>query len=209
MPKQSRIQPETASQTVGPFVHIGLHPESSGIRSRSHTYGNKLASDNALGKRIQVSGYVIDGAGEHVTDALIEFWQADSLGRYPHPADPMAEECDPELVAFGRAVTDPENGQWSVSSIKPGSIPFGEGRQMAPHINLAIFARGINFHLCSRIYFDDEEKANAEDPVLQRISSNNRRDTLIATQETMLESVAHYRFDIVLQGRDETVFFDI
>ena len=110
---------ETSSQTVGPFVHIGLYPAVSGIVARSRTYGNQLATTHAYGQRIRVEGQIIDGNGETVRDALLEFWQADGHGRYAHPADPQAESADVGLSGFGRSVTDPDTGTWTLESIKP------------------------------------------------------------------------------------------
>ena len=200
---------ETSSQTVGPFVHIGLYPAVSGIVARSRTYGNQLATTHAYGQRIRVEGQIIDGNGETVRDALLEFWQADGHGRYAHPADPQAESADVGLSGFGRSVTDPDTGTWTLESIKPGAVRDLNQRPMAPHINLALFARGLNIHLHSRIYFDDEVKANALDPVLQQCVPALRRQTLIARRKENTQDPCVYQFDMVLQGKNETVFFDL
>jgi protocatechuate 3,4-dioxygenase alpha subunit len=200
---------ETSSQTVGPFVHIGLYPAVSGILARSRTYGNQLATTQAYGQRVRVEGQIIDGNGETVRDALLEFWQADGHGHYAHPADPQAESADVGLSGFGRSVTDPDTGIWTLESIKPGAVRDLNQRPMAPHINLALFARGLNIHLHSRIYFDDEVKANALDPVLQQCVPAPRRPTLIARRKETTQGPCVYRFDMVLQGKNETVFFDL
>jgi len=200
---------ETSSQTVGPFVHIGLYPAVSGILARSHTYGNQLATTHAYGQRIRLEGQIIDGNGETVRDALLEFWQADGHGRYAHPADPQAKSADVGLSGFGRSVTDPDTGTWTLESIKPGAVRDLNQRPMAPHINLALFARGLNIHLHSRIYFDDEVKANALDPVLQQCVPAPRRQTLIARRKETTQDPCVYQFDMVLQGKNETVFFDL
>jgi len=200
---------ETSSQTVGPFVHIGLYPAVSGILARSHTYGNQLATTHAYGQRIRLEGQIIDGNGETVRDALLEFWQADGHGRYAHPADPQAKSADVGLSGFGRSVTDPDTGTWTLESIKPGAVKDLNQRPMAPHINLALFARGLNIHLHSRIYFDDEVKANALDPVLQQCVPAPRRQTLIARRKETTQDPCVYQFDMVLQGKNETVFFDL
>jgi protocatechuate 3,4-dioxygenase alpha subunit len=200
---------ETSSQTVGPFVHIGLYPAVSGILARSRTYGNQLATTHAYGQRIRLEGQIIDGNGETVRDALLEFWQADGHGRYAHPADPQAKSADVGLSGFGRSVTDPDTGTWTLESIKPGAVRDLNQRPMAPHINLALFARGLNIHLHSRIYFDDEVKANALDPVLQQCVPAPRRQTLIARRKETTQDPCVYQFDMVLQGKNETVFFDL
>ena len=200
---------ETSSQTVGPFVHIGLYPAVSGIVARSRTYGNQLATTHAYGQRIRVEGQIIDRNSETVRDALLEFWQADGHGRYAHPADPQAESADVGLSGFGRSVTDPDTGTWTLESIKPGAVRDLNQRPMAPHINLALFARGLNIHLHSRIYFDDEVKANALDPVLQQCVPALRRQTLIARRKENTQDPCVYQFDMVLQWKNETVFFDL
>ena len=200
---------ETSSQTVGPFVHIGLYPAVSGIVARSRTYGNQLATTHAYGQRIRVEGQIIDGNSETVRDALLEFWQADGHGRYAHPADPQAESADVGLSGFGRSVTDPDTGTWTLESIKPGAVRDLNQRPMAPHINLALFARGLNIHLHSRIYFDDEVQENALDSVLQHCVPAPRRQTLIARRKENTQDPCVYQFDMVLQGKNETVFFDL
>ena len=200
---------ETSSQTVGPFVHIGLYPAVSGIVARSRPYGNQLATTHTYGQRIRVEGQIIDGNGETVRDALLEFWQADGHGRYAHPADPQAESADVGLSGFGRSVTDPDTGTWTLESIKPGTVTDLSQQPMAPHINLALFARGLNIHLHSRIYFDDEVEANAVDPVLQHCVPAPRRQTLIACRQETTQEPSVYRYDMVLQGKNETVFFDL
>ena len=85
------------------------------------------------------------------------------------------------------------------------------GRRMAPHINVWIVARGINLGLNTRIYFSDEAEANANDAVLNLIEWEQRRQTLVAERlDRRLDSgAAVYRFDIRLQGENETVFFDV
>jgi protocatechuate 3,4-dioxygenase alpha subunit len=140
---------------------------------------------------------------------LLEFWQADGHGRYAHPADPQAKSADVGLSGFGRSVTDPDTGTWTLESIKPGAVKDLNQRPMAPHINLALFARGLNIHLHSRIYFDDEVKANALDPVLQQCVPAPRRQTLIARRKETTQDPCVYQFDMVLQGKNETVFFDL
>jgi protocatechuate 3,4-dioxygenase alpha subunit len=182
---------ETPSQTAGPFVHIGTLPEIAGLRAGPMPRNN-LAGEGTLGKRIRIRGTVIDGAGEPVKDAMIETWQADANGRYGGNA----------FLGWGRAATDFETGEYRFETVKPGPTPFHDGRPQAPHISFTIFARGINVHLQTRMYFPDEAAANAADPVLQLAGERNA--TLIAR----LEEDGGYRFDIRLQGEGETVFFD-
>ena len=200
---------ETASQTAGPYVHIGLAPEAAGFEIFERGFGHVLAGPATRGERIRIEGTVIDGSGTLVRDALIELWQANAEGRYNHPGDRQAgKSIDPDFRGWGRASTDFETGLFAFETIKPGPVLQRDGRAAAPHANLWIVARGINAGLHTRLYFDDEREANERDPVLNLIEWESRRHTLLARRE---QRGAHtvYRFDIRLQGDGETVFFDI
>ena len=199
---------ETASQTAGPYVHIGLAPGAAGFKTFDQELGTDIAGPNARGERIRVEGLVIDGTGSPVRDVLIEIWQANAAGIYPHPADPRASEVETGFRGWGRVISDFDTGLWAFDTVKPGLVPGRNGRSMAPHLNLWIVARGINIGLSTRMYFGDEAEANAKDPVLNLIEHADRRPTLIASRETR-DGKPVYRFDIRLQGEGETVFLDI
>jgi protocatechuate 3,4-dioxygenase alpha subunit len=199
---------ETASQTAGPYVHIGLAPRQAGFDIFERDFSNVLTSPETRGERIRIEGRVIDGSGTPLRDALIEIWQANAAGRYSHPADRQEKPLDDSFRGWGRGCSDFETGVYSFETIKPGAVEGRSGREMAPHVNFWIAARGINTGLNTRMYFSDEEAANANDPVLKLIEWEARRKTLIAQREERSGDVV-YRFDIRLQGPDETVFFDI
>lgn len=199
---------ESASQTAGPYVHIGLAPKQAGFDIFERNFSNVIAGPQTKGERITVEGRVIDGSGTPVRDVLIELWQANAGGRYNHPADRQDKPLDPEFRGWGRACSDFKTGVWTFETIKPGRVSGRAGRAMAPHLNLWIVARGINLGLNTRMYFSDEAEANAADPVLNLIEWELRRNTLIAEREAR-GSTTVYRFDIHLQGPQETVFFDI
>jgi protocatechuate 3,4-dioxygenase alpha subunit len=199
---------ETASQTAGPYVHIGLAPRQAGFDIFEQDFSNVLAGPDTRGERIRVEGRVIDGSGSLVRDVLLEIWQANAAGRYNHPADRQDKDLDKNFRGWGRACSDFNSGLYTFETIKPGAVTGRQGREMAPHINFWIVARGINTGLNTRMYFSDEEQANAKDPVLNLIEWEVRRKTLIARREVSDGQVV-YRFDINLQGPDETVFFDI
>ena len=196
---------ETPSQTAGPYVHIGLAPGAAGFDIYRQELGWDIAGPNAAGERIRVEGVVIDGTGSPIKDVLLEVWQANADGTYAHPEGGEAEDG---FRGWGRVITDFETGEWGFDTIKPGRVMGRDGQPMAPHINLWIVARGINLGLNTRMYFDDEEAANAEDPVINLIEWERRRATLIA-RRTDRDGQIVYRFDIRVQGQDETVFFDI
>ena len=199
---------ETPSQTGGPYVHIGLLPQQANIEVFENNFNNQLVQEKTLGERIRLEGQVFDGLGLPLRDVLIEIWQADANGVYPSAADIQGKVVDPNFLGWGRTGADFETGFWSFNTIKPGAVPGRKGTIQAPHIALIIFARGINIGLNTRVYFEDEAEANAQDPVLKGIEWAPRRQTLIAKREERDGEVV-YRFDIRVQGEDETVFLDI
>lgn len=201
--------PETSSQTAGPYVHIGLIPREAGFDIFETALGATLLTPETEGVRIRIEGRILDGTGALVRDAVVEIWQADAHGRYPHPADHAEGRRDATFRGWGRTGTDFETGLWAFETIKPGPVAARAGQgKMAPHVSLWIVARGINIGLSTRLYFEDEPEANAEDPVLRLIDPPSRRATLIARRE-MRDPTPCYVLDIRLQGEDETVFFDI
>jgi len=199
---------ETASQTAGPYVHIGLIPGMAGFDIFEKNFTNILAGPNTKGERITLEGRVLDGTGTPLRDVLLEIWQADAAGRYNHPADRSPGVIDEDFRGWGRAGSDFETGLIAFETIKPGATVDKTGRKCAPHVNVWIVARGINIGLNTRIYFSDEDAANAADPVLNLIEQPVRRSTLIARRSERAGKVV-YDFTINLQGPDETVFFDV
>jgi protocatechuate 3,4-dioxygenase, alpha subunit len=189
---------QTPSQTVGPYFAYGLSPDQYGYQQNLISIaGSQMAAGDVEGERIRVEGRVFDGAGNPISDALIEVWQADSLGRYAHPADPRGSNNT--FKGFGRCGTgtDAQKRFW-FDTIKPGKV----GDDQAPHLNVIVSMRGMLLHAFTRVYFPDEP-ANATDKVLRAVPVE-RRGTLVATRE----GGNVYRFDIHMQGENETVFFD-
>ncbi len=191
---------QTPSQTVGPYFTMRLSGEGE----------NVLTTPETRGERVRIEGRVLDGDRNHIEDALLELWQADSSGCYRHPADDRSDVSpDPAFFGFGRCSSDFNTGAYSFLTIKPGPVPHPDGGLQAPHISLTIQARGMLNPTFTRIYFADEPAANAADPVLQSVPQA-RLQTLIAQRVDGPDlSVPTYRFDIRYQGDDETVFFDV
>lgn len=181
---------ETPSQTAGPYVHIGTVPTAAGIAMRQN---EKLDAIEAPGERIVVEILVLDGSGAPVKDAMVELWQADAGGRVG------------EHGLWARAAADFGSGELSFHTVMPGALEWRDGRMQAPHLSLLIFARGINIHLHTRMYFPEKETENAADPLLNRIEQAHRRQTLAAEKKRD----GLYRFVIRLQGDRETVFLDM
>lgn len=180
--------PLTPSQTVGPYLSIGLRWED----------GPYVVAPGTAGA-VWLRGRVLDGNGEVVPDALVETWQADAEGRFDHPDDPRGASGS-GFRGFGRSETT--DGEYAVLTLKPGRVPHPSGGMQAPHVDVSVFARGLLDRLVTRLYFADEPDANAQDPVLAGLPDDAARRTLLA-----LPSDDGYRLDIVLQGSDETVFF--
>ncbi len=181
----------TPFSTVGPFFKLLVRERPEGT--------DVLTDEETRGQRITIEGTVIDGAGRPIDDALIEIWQADAAGRYAHPMD--ARGADAGFCGFGRAATGPP-GTFTFHTIKPGAVPGLDGGLQAPHILVAVMARGIMSRCWTRMSFDDEP-ANGEDGILQRVPAA-RRHTLTARST----GNSRYQFDIIVQGENETVFFD-
>jgi protocatechuate 3,4-dioxygenase, alpha subunit len=207
----------TPSQTVGPFLAIGLPwPD-----------GPEVVPPGTPGA-ITIAGRVTDGAGEPVPDALVETWQADPDGAFAHPESPRPDTTGPDTTGpdttgpdttgpgssgpgstgfrgFGRCPTDAD-GRYEILTLRPGRVPAVGGGLQAPHLDVSVFARGLLDRVVTRIYLADEDEANAADPVLAAIPDAGRRATLIAQPDGAAD---RFRFDIRLQGKGETVFFDV
>ncbi|HEV7466686.1 MAG TPA: protocatechuate 3,4-dioxygenase subunit alpha [Candidatus Dormibacteraeota bacterium] len=183
--------PETPSQTVGPFFAVAL-PWAGGA---------EVVPPGTPGA-VRIRGRVLDGTGEPVADALVETWQADPGGGFDHPDDPRG----PAAAGFGgfSQCATGAGGEFGILTVKPGPLPAPGGGLEAPHLDVSVFARGLLARLVTRIYFPDEAGANAADPVLRGIADPAARATLVAVAEP-----GGLRFDIHLQGSDETVFFEL
>ena len=184
----------TPSQTIGPFHAVLM------------TLGSNELVPQASPGAITIAGTVYDGAGAIVPDALLEIWQANADGIYAHPEDPrwQANGSTDAFAGFGRCATRPD-GSYSFLTLKPGRVPGADERMQAPHIVMNVFARGLLNRLVTRIYFEDEPAANASDPLLTSIETPAIRQTMVAR----LESPSNYRFDIRLQGENETAFLAV
>ncbi len=200
--QQSKPDGVTPSQTVGPYFAYGL--TSNGKYDWNDAFGNNLITPDTSGERIRIEGRVFDGDGAVVPDCMLEIWQADAQGRFSDPRDKRALPNSSFRDSAASAPTRKVATRSTPSSREQVADP--DGKPQAPHIVLAIFARGMLLHNYSRIYFDGEA-ANAADPVLALVPAD-RRATLIATRQPGTGS-AVYRFDIHLQGDKETVFFDV
>jgi protocatechuate 3,4-dioxygenase alpha subunit len=181
----------SGSQTVGPYLHIGLN----WLTTRD------IAGKGIAGERVAIQGRLIDGNGNGVNDGLVEIWQANAVGKYAHPEDRQRKLLEKGWRGFGRIPTDAK-GAFSFRTVKPGRVPGPGGALQAPHLVVAVFMRGLLKHLATRIYFPDEAAANAEDPVLKLVPPARRATLIPRKKGKVLE------WNIVLQGKGETVFFD-
>jgi protocatechuate 3,4-dioxygenase alpha subunit len=182
----------TTSQTVGPFFSIGLTRLSKA----------DLIGAGVSGEKITIAGRVLDGEGKPVPDALLEIWQANCHGKYAHPEDTQNKPLEVGFQGYGRVSVD-ENGRFLFTTVKPGAVPGPDGKTQAPHIAVSVFARGLQLRLVTRIYFP-EETSNSDDYVLNLVETA-RRGTLIARKAAVAGA---FEWNVILQGADETVFFD-
>lgn len=188
----------TASQTIGPFFREAMQRPA----------WSDLARDGAQGKPVRIEGVVLDGDRAAVSDALLEVWQSNAAGHFAHPEDQRTGLHDPHFRGFGRACTDP-GGRYRFGTVVPGSVPAADGTPQAPHLNVSIFARGLLKRLVTRIYFADHADQHARDALLNAITDETVRRTLIAPRMGDVGGITTYRFDIVLQGDGETVFLAV
>jgi protocatechuate 3,4-dioxygenase, alpha subunit len=182
----------TPSQTVGPFFAIGLPWERG-----------PLAVAEDVPGALRIEGTVYDGAGVPVPDSLIETWQADAEGCFADLRGHGGPSALAGFRGFARCASEAGDGSYAIRTVKPGPLPGPGGATQAPHIDVSVFARGMLQRCVTRLYFADEPAANAVDPVLMSVPAG-RRETLLAAPTD-----GGYRFDIHLQGPNETVFFAI
>lgn len=182
----------TPSQTVGPYLRIGLMKLAT----------DAIAPAGTPGERVAVRGRISDGVGDPISDGVLEIWQADALGRYAHPEDGRKATAAGGFRGFGRILSD-GGGAFHFTTIKPGAVAGPDGKQQAPHLMVTLFMRGMLRHLITRMYFPDEA-LNRTDPVLQLVPAE-RRGTLIAVAGA---GESTFEWNVVVQGPSETVFFD-
>jgi protocatechuate 3,4-dioxygenase alpha subunit len=181
----------STSQTIGPYLRIGL--EWMVIED--------LAPQGVAGERVRIEGKVVDADGKPVNDAAVEIWQANSHGKYASPEDLQDRPVEQAFRGYGRSLTD-DAGNFRFRTIKPGRVPGPDGKPQAPHLTVTIFMRGLLKQLQTRMYFPDDA-ANADDAVLKLVPAE-RRATLVANKR----SDGVLEWNVVLQGKNETVFFD-
>jgi protocatechuate 3,4-dioxygenase alpha subunit len=184
----------TTSQTVGPFFKIGFEWLNC----------DNLVGEGVSGERVTVQGRVFDGDGVPVPDAILEIWQANAHGKYDHPEDTQNKPLEPGFKGYGRVPASAE-GRFRWSTIKPGPVPGPDGSEQAPHLVVSVFMRGLLKRLVTRMYFPDDVR-NPGDPILNLVEPA-RRSTLIANQTA--RGPGPLEWNVVLQGPDETVFFDV
>ena len=184
----------TTSQTVGPFFKIGLE----------WLYRDNLVVKGISGERVTIQGRILDGDGLPVPDAIVEIWQANAHGKYNHPEDTKDKPLEPGFNGYGRAPTNAE-GMFRFTTIKPGPVPDPNGKEQAPHLVISVFMRGVLLRLVSRMYFPDDTR-NSDDQILNLVEPA-RRATLIAKKT--VGGSGSLEWNVVLQGPEETVFFDL
>jgi protocatechuate 3,4-dioxygenase alpha subunit len=184
----------TTWQTVGPFFSIGF----------SWLYRDNLAGPGVSGERVEISGKILDGDGNPVPDGIVEIWQANSQGRYAHPEDVQEKSIESNFTGYGRVPTNGE-GRFRFTTIKPGRVPGPDGKLQAPHLAVSVFTRGLLRRLITRIYFPNEP-SNSDDFAINLVEAS-RRQTLIAKK--IDGQAGALEWNVILQGANETVFFNV
>lgn len=184
----------TTSQTVGPFFKIGLE----------WLYRDNLVVEGVSGERVTIQGRVLDGDGLPVPDAIVEIWQANAHGKYNHPEDTQDKPLEHGFNGYGRVPTNAE-GLFRFTTIKPGPVPGPNGKEQAPHLVISVFMRGVLLRLVTRMYFPDDAR-NSDDPILNLVETA-RRATLIAKKTASRPGALEW--NVILQGPEETVFFEL
>ncbi|MFY9907219.1 MAG: protocatechuate 3,4-dioxygenase subunit alpha [Terriglobales bacterium] len=184
----------TTSQTVGPFFKIGLE----------WLYRDNLIGEGVSGEHVTIQGRVFDGDGIPVPDVVLEIWQANAHGKYDHPEDTQDKPLEAGFRGYGR-IPASADGVFRFVTIKPGPVPGPNGKEQAPHLAISVFMRGLLKRLVTRMYFPDDPR-NAADPILNLVGSD-RRATLIAKKTAIAPGTLEW--NVVLQGPEETVFFDL
>jgi len=190
---------QTPSQTIGPFFAQGLTPKQYGYNF-TNTIDSIIADASVKGEQITIKGNVFDGNGELVIDAMLEFFQCDAKGKYKEQYELSKTANFKGYARVGTGMN--RQNSYEIQTIKPKGIN-GE----APYINVIVFMRGMLNHQFTRIYFSDEKEKNEKDSILKLVPKT-RRKTLIAKRKE-LNGLIHYHFDIHIQGKKETVFFDL
>jgi protocatechuate 3,4-dioxygenase alpha subunit len=183
----------TTWQTVGPFFRIGLE----------RCFQKDIAGEGVRGERVAIEGRLLDGDGIPIPDAVIEVWQANAEGKYVHPADTQDKPRERGFHGFGRIPTG-EDGTFRFTTVKPGSVPGPDGQRQAPHLVISVLMRGLLKGLFTRAYFADHP-GNGDDLILKLVPTE-RRKTLLLTPSADHANLLHW--EIRMQGREETVFFD-
>ena len=184
----------TTSQTVGPFFKIGFE----------WLHRDNLVGEGVSGERVTIQGRVLDGDGAPVPDAILEIWQANAHGKYDHPEDTQDKPLEPGFKGYGRVPTTAE-GVFRFATIKPGPAPGPNGKEQAPHLVVSVFMRGVLRRMVTRMYFPDDAR-NSGDQILNLVEAE-RRSTLIAKKTAGGPGILEW--NVVLQGPEETVFFDL
>jgi protocatechuate 3,4-dioxygenase alpha subunit len=180
-------------QTVGPFFSVGLE----------HLFANDIAGEGVLGERVAIAGRVVDGAGRPIPDAVLEIWQANAHGKYPHPEDTQDKPLEERFRGFARIPTD-DRGCFRFSTIRPGSVPGPEDVAQAPHLVVSLLMRGLLRGLVTRAYFPGEPLL-ASDPILKLVEPERRETLFLQPNPDHSDILA---WEIRMQGDRETVFFD-
>ena len=202
-PKQPLvIIPQTLSELTGPVYGYGKMGPVDNDLTRQH-------AGEPQGERITVEGRVLDGDGRPVPHTLVELWQAHAAGRYIHKVDQHPAPLDPNFSGAGRTITDAD-GRYRFTTIKPGAYPWRNhpNAWRPAHLHFSLFGQNFTTRLVTQMYFPGDPLMPF-DPIFNSVPDARARDRMVSRFEldlTQPEWALGYRFDMVLRGRDATVW---
>ncbi|MEV4604226.1 protocatechuate 3,4-dioxygenase subunit beta [Amycolatopsis sp. NPDC049253] len=198
------LLPQMLTEVTGPLLGPGRLGELDNDLTRQH-------EGEPQGQRIIVTGRLLDGDGRPIRNSLVEIWQANAGGRYRHTGDRWPSPIDPNFSGLGRALTD-DDGRYEFTTIKPGAYPWKnhDNAWRPAHIHFSVFGSAFTQRLVTQMYFP-EDPLFSQDPIFNSIPDEKARQRMISRfnlERTVPEWALAFDFDIVVRGREQSVFED-
>lgn len=195
------VLPQLLTEVTGPLLGAERVTAADADLTSQH-------AGTPIGERIIVSGRVLDSDGRPVAGTLVEIWQANAAGRYRHEVDQHPAPLDENFTGAGRCMTDAQ-GRYRFVTIKPGAYPWRNhyNAWRAQHIHFSLFGRAFTQRLVTQMFFPGDPLF-FQDPVFNSVpeAARPRLISRFDLDSTEPEWALAYQWDIVLRGRDATLF---